>query len=571
MAKEKITGAMIVRRAFEAEGVEYLFGMPGGTILPLYDALYGSEKPKTVLIRHEQVGGHAAEGYAHATGKVGVCMGTSGPGATNLVTAIADAYMDSVPLVAITANVSRALIGTDAFQEADITGITMPITKHNWLVTEPGDLARVMKEAFYVARTGRPGPVLVDIPKDVLQAEIEWDGYPQSVEIPGYHPPVREEPRLRDAAALIRSALRPVIYLGGGVRVSNAHKEVAQFCELVGAPVVTTVHGKGAFPETSKQCLGMFGMHGSRYANYTVQNSDLIIALGARFDDRVTGKLAVFAPEAKVVHLDIDPAEISKLVTATVPLVGDMRRLLPQLTEEVRRAFTDHGRPDLSGWWKRVDQWREQHPLRYQQEGQKQLLPQYVIDRIWQKTGGKAIVTTGVGEHQMFAAQWWKTSEPRQFVTSGGLGTMGFCLPSAIGIQLGRPGELVIGIDGDGSFQMTLQDLATAVDLALPIKIFVLNNLFLGMVRQWQELFYDKRFAETPLSDRPNLVKLADAYGCLGLRADTAEELEQVIDKALANDKGPTIVDVRVRRAEKVYPMVPAGAPLNDMIDAGGD
>jgi acetolactate synthase I/II/III large subunit len=571
MAKEKITGAMIVRRAFEAEGVEYLFGMPGGTILPLYDALFRCEKPKTVLIRHEQAGGHAAEGFAHATGRVGVCMGTSGPGATNLVTAIADAYMDSVPLVAITANVSRPLIGTDAFQEADITGITMPITKHNWLVTDPQDLPRVMKEAFYVARTGRPGPVLVDIPKDVLQAEIEWEGYPETVDIPGYHPPVREEPRLKDAAALVRSALRPIIYLGGGIRIADAHGEVFAFAELVGAPIVTTVHGKGAFPETNKQCLGMFGMHGSRYANYAVQNSDLIIALGARFDDRVTGKLSTFAPEAKIVHLDIDPAEISKLVTATVPLVGDVKRLLPQLTEEVRRAFAQHGRPDISAWWKRVDDWRAKYPLKYEQAGQKYLLPQYVIETLWKKTGGKAIVTTGVGEHQMFAAQWWKTSQPRQFITSGGLGTMGFCLPSAIGIQLGRPGELVIGIDGDGSFQMTLQDLATAVDLELPIKIFVLNNLFLGMVRQWQELFYDRRFAETPLPDRPNLVKLADAYGCLGLRADTPEELDAVIDQALANSKGPTIVDVRIRRQEKVYPMVPAGAPLNDMIDAGGD
>ena len=571
MAKEKITGAMAVRRAFEAEGVEYLFGMPGGTILPLYDALFRCEKPKTVLVRHEQVGGHAAEGFAHATGKVGVCMGTSGPGATNLVTAIADAYMDSVPLVALTANVSRPLIGTDAFQEADITGITMPITKHNWLVTEPQDIPRVMKEAFYIARTGRPGPVLVDIPKDVLQAEIEWDGYPQTVDIPGYHPPVREEPRLKDAALLVRSATRPIIYLGGGIRVSGAHKEVFQFAELLGAPVVTTVHGKGAFPETNDQCLGMFGMHGARYSNYAVQNSDLIIALGARFDDRVTGKLSTFAPEAKIIHLDIDPAEISKLVTATVPLVGDLNALLPQLTEEVRRAFKEHGKPDLTAWWKKVNDWRKKHPLKYEQEGQKYLLPQYVIDRLWHKTEGKAIVTTGVGEHQMFAAQWWKTSEPRQFITSGGLGTMGFCLPSAIGIQLGRPGELVIGIDGDGSFQMTLQDLATAVDLALPIKIFILNNLFLGMVRQWQELFYDRRFAETPLPDRPNLVKLADAYGCLGLRADTVEDLDRVIDQALANDKGPTIVDVRVRRQEKVYPMVPAGAPLNDMIDSGGD
>ncbi|ACL65326.1 acetolactate synthase, large subunit, biosynthetic type [Anaeromyxobacter dehalogenans 2CP-1] len=566
MAKEKMTGAKAVLRALDAEGVEVLFGIPGGAILPLYDALYGVERPKHVLVRHEQVGGHAAEGYAHATGKVGVCMGTSGPGATNLVTAIADAYMDSVPMVAITANVSSSLIGTDAFQEADITGITMPITKHNWLVTDVRELPRILKEAFYVARTGRPGPVLVDIPKDVLNAELEFE-WPETVEIPGYHPPVREEPRLKDAAQLMRASSRPVVYLGGGVRTADAHKEVFAFAEFLGAPVVTTLHGKGAFPETSPLCLGMFGMHGSRFANYTVQASDLIIALGARFDDRVTGKLSTFAPEAKVIHLDVDPAEISKLVTATVPLVGDLKRLLPQLHEEARRAFADHGRPDLAPWRKRVNDWREKHPLRYRQDPKQPLLPQYVIDTLWKKTGGKAIVTTGVGEHQMFAAQWWKTAEPRTFVTSGGLGTMGFCLPSAIGIQLGRPDALVIGIDGDGSFQMTLQDLATASELRLPIKIFVLNNLFLGMVRQWQELFYEEKYAETPLADLPDLVKLADAYGCLGLRARTPEELDQVIDRALANQDGPTIVDVRIRREEKVYPMVPAGAPLNDMID----
>ncbi|ACG73128.1 acetolactate synthase, large subunit, biosynthetic type [Anaeromyxobacter sp. K] len=566
MAKEKMTGAKAVLRALDAEGVEVLFGIPGGAILPLYDALYGVERPKHVLVRHEQVGGHAAEGYAHATGKVGVCMGTSGPGATNLVTAIADAYMDSVPMVAITANVSSSLIGTDAFQEADITGITMPITKHNWLVTDVRELPRILKEAFYVARTGRPGPVLVDIPKDVLNAELEFE-WPETVEIPGYHPPVREEPRLKDAAQLMRASSRPVVYLGGGVRTADAHKEVFAFAEFLGAPVVTTLHGKGAFPETSPLCLGMFGMHGSRFANYTVQASDLIIALGARFDDRVTGKLSTFAPEAKVIHLDVDPAEISKLVTATVPLVGDLKRLLPQLHEEARRAFADHGRPDLAAWWKRVNDWREKHPLRYRQDPKQPLLPQYVIDTLWKRTGGKAIVTTGVGEHQMFAAQWWKTAEPRTFVTSGGLGTMGFCLPSAIGIQLGRPDALVIGIDGDGSFQMTLQDLATASELRLPIKIFVLNNLFLGMVRQWQELFYEEKYAETPLADLPDLVKLADAYGCLGLRARTPEELDQVIDRALANQDGPTIVDVRIRREEKVYPMVPAGAPLNDMID----
>jgi acetolactate synthase-1/2/3 large subunit len=566
MAKEKMTGAMAVRRALEAEEVEVLFGMPGGTILPLYDALFGCVKPRQVLIRHEQAGGHAAEGYAHATGKVGVCMGTSGPGATNLVTAIADAYMDSVPLVAITANVPTSLIGSDAFQEADITGITMPITKHNWLVTDVNDLPRIMKEAFYIARTGRPGPVLVDIPKDILNAELEFE-YPETVSIPGYHPPVREEPRLKDAAALIRSATRPVVYLGGGVKSANAHQEVMAFAELLDAPVVTTLHGKGAFPEVHPLCLGMFGMHGSKFANFTVQAADLLICLGARFDDRVTGKLSTFAPEAKIVHLDVDPAEISKLVTATVPLVGDMKRLLPQLSEEVRRVMQAHGRTDLTPWKKKVGDWRQKHPLKYTQEGQKHLLPQYVVDRLWQKVGDRAIVTTGVGEHQMFAAQWWKTSAPRQFITSGGLGTMGFCLPSAIGIQLGRPGELVIGIDGDGSFQMTLQDLATARDLDLPIKIFVLNNLFLGMVRQWQELFYDNRFASTPLSDCPDLVKLADAYGCLGLRARTVEELDQVIDQALANGSGPTIIDVRVRRQEKVFPMVPAGAPLNDMID----
>jgi acetolactate synthase-1/2/3 large subunit len=569
MAKEKMTGAQAVVRALEMEGVDWLFGMPGGTILPIYDAIFSSEKLKHVLVRHEQVGGHAAEGYAHATGKVGVCMGTSGPGSTNLVTAIADAYMDSVPLVAITANVSRPLIGTDAFQEADITGITMPITKHNFLVTDPNDIPRTMKEAFYLARTGRPGPVHVDFPKDVIQADMEFE-YPETVHIPGYMPAIKEQPRLAEAASLIRSAQRPCVYLGGGVRAGSAFSEVFEFCELLGAPVVTTLHGKGAFPETHPLCLRMFGMHGSRYANYTIQDSDLIVALGARFDDRVTGKLSTFAPEAKIVHLDVDPAEISKLVTATVPLVGDLKTLLPRLTEEVRSAFAARGKPDLSAWWRRVEEWRQRHPLRVKQDGEKYILPQTAVVRIWEKSQGKdTVVTTGVGEHQMWAAQFWQVSRPREFITSGGLGTMGFCLPSAIGIQLARPESLVIGIDGDGSFQMTLQDLATAVDLHLPIKIFILNNLFLGMVRQWQELFYDRRFSETPLSDCPDFVKLAEAYRCLGLRARTLEELDSVIDQALAHQGGPCIVDIRVKRQEKVYPMVPAGAPLNDMI--GGE
>jgi acetolactate synthase I/II/III large subunit len=568
MPKEKMTGAQAVIRALELEGVDWIFGMPGGTILPIYDALFASKKLKHVLIRHEQVGGHAAEGYAHATGRVGVCMGTSGPGSTNLVTPIADAYMDSVPLVAITANVVSPLIGTDAFQEADITGITMPVTKHNYLVTDPADIPRVMKEAFHIARTGRPGPVHVDIPKDVLNMPLDFE-YPESVHIPGYMPALKEEPKLADAAVLIRSATRPVIYLGGGIRTGNAFAEVFEFCELVGAPVVTTLHGKGAFPETHPSCLGMFGMHGARYSNYSVQNADLLIALGARFDDRVTGKLSTFAPEAKIVHLDVDPAEISKLVTATVPLVGDVKTLLPRLTAEVKAAFEARGRPDLAPWWKRVSEWREKHPLRIKQEGEKYILPQTAVHRIWQKCDGRAIVTTGVGEHQMWAAQFWKVSKPREFITSGGLGTMGVCLPFAIGIQLAKPDALVIGIDGDGSFQMTLQDLATAAEHKLPIKIFVLNNLFLGMVRQWQELFYDGRFSETPLADLPDLVKLAEAYSCLGLRARTLEELDSVIDQALAHQGSPCIVDIRVKRQEKVYPMVPAGAPLQDMI--GGE
>ncbi|HEX7487601.1 MAG TPA: biosynthetic-type acetolactate synthase large subunit [Anaeromyxobacteraceae bacterium] len=568
MPKEKMTGAQAVIRALELEGVDWIFGMPGGTILPIYDALFASKKLKHVLIRHEQVGGHAAEGYAHATGRVGVCMGTSGPGSTNLVTPIADAYMDSVPLVAITANVVSPLIGTDAFQEADITGITMPVTKHNYLVTDPADIPRVMKEAFHIARTGRPGPVHVDIPKDVLNMTLDFE-YPESVHIPGYMPALKEEPRLADAAVLVRSATRPVIYLGGGIRTGNAFAEVFEFCELVGAPVVTTLHGKGAFPETHPSCLGMFGMHGARYSNYAVQNADLLIALGARFDDRVTGKLSTFAPEAKIVHLDVDPAEISKLVTATVPLVGDVKTLLPRLTAEIKAAFEARGRPDLTPWWKRVSEWREKHPLRIKQEGEKYILPQTAVHRIWQKCDGRAIVTTGVGEHQMWAAQFWKVSKPREFITSGGLGTMGVCLPFAIGIQLAKPDALVVGIDGDGSFQMTLQDLATAAEYKLPIKIFILNNLFLGMVRQWQELFYDGRFSETPLADLPDLVKLAEAYNCLGLRARTLEELDAVIDQALAHQGSPCIVDIRVKRQEKVYPMVPAGAPLQDMI--GGE
>lgn len=565
MAKEKMTGAKAVVRALEAEGVDWVFGVPGGAILPIYDALFDSKQVKHVLVRHEQVGAHAAEGYAHATGKVGVCFGTSGPGATNLVTGIADAYLDSVPMVAITGNVSSALIGSDAFQEADITGITMPITKHNWLVTDVRDLPRILKEAFYVARTGRPGPVLVDIPKDVQNAELEFE-YPETVNIPGYHPPVREEPRLKDAAALIRGSSRPIIYLGGGVRTSGAYDEVKEFAELVGAPVVTTVHGKGALPENHPQCLGMFGMHGAKFANYAVQDSDLIIALGARFDDRVTGKLSTFAPEAKIVHLDVDPAEISKLVTATVPLVGDLKLLLPQLTAETRKAFTASGRADLAPWLRKVADWREKHPLRHAPQGDEHIEPQHVIERLWEKTQGKALVTTGVGKHQMFAAQYWKTIWPRQFITSGGLGTMGFCLPAAIGVQLGKPDALVIGIDGDGSFQMTLQELATAVQHGLPVKVCIINNQWLGMVRQWQELFWNQRYSHTCMECQPDFVRLAEAYGAEGHRVTRPEDLEEVLRLAFASS-GPAIIDIRVKREANVYPMIPAGGTVHDMME----
>jgi acetolactate synthase-1/2/3 large subunit len=567
MPTQKLTGAAALVRCLELEGVEYVFGHPGGATLPIYDALYHAEKLRHILVRHEQAGAHMAEGYARATGKVGVCMATSGPGATNLVTGIADAYMDSTPLVAITGNVARQMIGTDAFQEADIVSITMPITKHNWLVTDANDLPRIIKEAFHVARSGRPGPVLVDIPKDIQNTVIDFE-YPKEVSGPRFRtPPKPDSKEYEAAAALIRTSSRPVFYLGGGIHCGDAYAEVRELVELVGAPTVTTVHGKGALPESHPQSLAMFGMHGAKFANYAVQGSDLLVAVGARFDDRVTGRLADFAPHAKVVHLDIDPAEISKNVTANVSLVGDVKETLPELIAACRRSIEKFGKTDLSAWWKQVHEWREKHPLRYKQEGET-LLPQYVIEQLWKKTKGEAIVATGVGEHQMFAAQYYRTSKPRQFLTSGGLGTMGFCLPAAIGAQFGKPDELVIGIDGDGSFQMTLQDLATASKAKLPIKMFIINNMYLGMVRQWQELFFEERYSQVMLGDCPDFVKLAEAYGCLGLRATNPTELAAVIDRALAHNDGPVIVDVRVKEDECCFPIVRPGGALDDILEA---
>ena len=558
-----MTVAEALWRALEAEEVEYVFGIPGGSILPIYDA-YARLAPDVVhvLVRHEQVGAHAAEGYAHATGRVGVCMGTSGPGATNLVTGIADAFHDRIPLVAITGNVPAALAGTGAFQEADIAAITAPITKSSVVLHDPLALAETIAEAFHLARSGRPGPVLVDIPKDVQLAEIELE-YAPRVSI---RPPI-DASAIASAAGLIAAAARPVFYLGGGVRSAGVHREVRALVERIGAPAVTTVHGKGAIPEDHPLCLGMLGMHGGAHANLAVQRADLLVVLGARFDDRATGRLSGFAPGAKVIHAELDPAEISKLVPATVALRGDLRDVVPAFLAEVERRFAAGAGRDLGPWRAEVAALMAERAPRYAQPARGPLLPQYVVERLHRRVPRGTVVTTGVGQHQMFAAQYWKAGAPREFITSGGFGTMGFCLPSAIGAQLCRPNALVVGIDGDGSFQMTVQDLATAADLALPLKIFVLNNRALGMVRQLQHLFHGRRYLATPLSGRPDLVRLAEAYGCLGLRAETAEELDAAIERALAHHGGPAVVDVRVSETENVFPIIPAGAALSEMIE----
>ena len=563
MSRPSLTVAEALWRALEAEEVEYVFGIPGGNILPIYDA-YARLAPGVihVLVRHEQVGAHAAEGYTHATGRVGVCMGTSGPGATNLVTGIADAFHDRVPLVAITGNVPVALTGTGAFQEADIVAITAPVTKRSVVLRDPRALSDTIAEAFQLARSGRPGPVLVDIPKDVQLARIEFEYAPRGAA----RPPI-DAAEITSAAALVATATRPLFYLGGGVRSAGVHREVRALVEAIGAAAVTTVHGKGAIPEDHPLCLGMLGMHGGSHANLAVQRADLLVVLGARFDDRATGRLSGFAPSAKVVHADLDPAEISKLVPATVALRGDLRDVVPALHAEVVRGFAAGARVSLDPWRSEVAALVAERAPRYAQSAHGPLLPQYVVERLHRRVPQGTVVTTGVGQHQMFAAQYWKTGAPREFITSGGFGTMGFCLPSAIGAQLGRPDALVVGIDGDGSFQMTVQDLATAADLGLPLKIFVLNNRALGMVRQLQHLFQGRRYLATALSGRPDLVRLAEAYGCLGLRAETAEELDAAIERALAHGGGPVVVDVRVSETENVFPIVPPGSALSEMIE----
>ena len=560
------TGAQSLMRSLEHAGTEVVFGIPGGAILPAYDPML--ESPiRHILMRHEQGAGHAAEAYAYVTGRPGVCMATSGPGATNLVTPIADAFMDSIPLVAITGQVPRAVIGNDAFQEADICGITMPITKHNYKVMDVDEIPTVIAEAFYIASTGRPGPVLVDIPKDVLQAKATFR-WPDAIDLPGYKPTLRPHRRqIRAAADLIREARRPVLYVGGGVIKARAAEQLKRLAQAVGAPVVTTLMARGAFPDDHPLCLGMPGMHGSYAAVTAMQRADLLIALGTRFDDRVTGRLDGFAPKAKVIHADVDPAEIGKNRTADVPIVGDAASVIEDLTRAVTQDVATNGWLDFSAWIDEVIGYGRAHPTTYAQDADGPVKPQFVIDRIAQASGGDAVVVTGVGQHQMWASQLIAVNRPYSFVTSGGLGTMGFAVPAALGAKVGRPGERVIAIDGDGCFQMTAQELATAAIEKIPFTVAILNNSNLGMVRQWQELFYSERYSEVYLPpDTPDYVRLAEAYGGVGLRASSVDEVDAVIDKAMGVDDRPCVIDFRVDPAEMCYPMVPAGACNDDII-----
>jgi acetolactate synthase I/II/III large subunit len=572
-APVRVTGAQSLVRSLEAVGCEVVFGIPGGTILPAYDPLLDSTKVRHVLVRHEQGAGHAATGYAQATGKVGVCMATSGPGATNLVTPLADANMDSVPVVAITGQQTRALIGTDAFQEADICGITLPITKHNFLVTDPAEIPRTIAEAFHLAATGRPGPVLVDIPKDVLQETTSFS-WPPEIHLPGYRPTTRPHGKqVREAAKLIAAARRPVLYVGGGVIKAQASAQLKELAELTGIPVVTTLMARGAFPDSHPQHLGMPGMHGAVAAVGALQRSDLLIALGARFDDRVTGKLDSFAPEAQIVHADIDPAEISKNRKADVPIVGDCKEIIVELITAVKAEW-DRAHADLAPWWAQVNSWRETFPAGYEWPSDGTLSPQYVIERIGQLVGPDAIYTAGVGQHQMWAAQFIKYENPATWINSGGLGTMGFAVPAAMGAKFGMPDKQVWAIDGDGCFQMTNQELATCAIEGAPIKVAVINNGNLGMVRQWQNLFYSERYSQTDLGTHkhriPDFTLLAEALGCAGLRCDSKEQVDAVIKRAQEINDRPVVIDFVVGKDAQVWPMVAAGKGNDEIMAARG-
>lgn len=558
----KFSGAEIMVKSLREERVEVLFGYPGGVVLPLFDKLYAEKAIRFILTRHEQGAVHAADGYARATGKVGVCIATSGPGATNLVTGIATAYMDSIPMVAITGQVKSTLIGNDAFQEADMIGITRSITKHNYLIKDASEITRIVKEAFHIASTGRPGPVLIDLPVDVQLQQAEYK-YPKTVDIRGYKPVYEgHSGQIKKIAKAIEEKKKPLLYVGGGVITSGAHEEIIELARKADIPVTMTFMGLGAFPQDDPLNLGMLGMHGTAYANLAVQEADLIISVGARFDDRVTGRIDTFAPNATVVHIDIDPASIGKNVRVDIPVIGDAKKVLKELLEFV-------GRKDHAEWHKTICKWKKELPLKYKDDGK--LRPQYVIEEVCEALKGKdAIIATEVGQHQMWTAQFYKFMRPRTWISSGGLGTMGFGFPAAMGAQLAKPEAIVVDIAGDGSIQMNIQELATVVMEKIPVKIFILNNGYLGMVRQWQELFYSRRYAFTPLTDTeftmcPDFVKLAEAYGAKGIRVTEKSKVMDAIKAALKHD-GPVIVDFIVEREENVFPMVPAGESIDKMI-----
>jgi acetolactate synthase-1/2/3 large subunit len=551
-----------VMECLKAEGVDVVFGYPGGANLPTYDAFVDAGI-RHILVRHEAGGGHAAEGYAKASGKVGVVFATSGPGATNIVTPLTDAMMDSVPLVAFTGQVRTELLGTDGFQEADTFGITMPIVKHSFMIQHPTEIPRAVHEAFHIARTGRPGPVLIDIPQDLSRAEIDYHPV-GDVHLPGYQPTVEgNSKQIRLAAKALANARRPVLYAGGGVINANAAAELTEFGVAARLPVTCTLMGLGGFPAPHEQWLGMLGMHGARAANYAMDEADLIVAVGARFDDRVTGKLSEFAPRAKFIHIDIDPAEISKNVPAHIPIVGDARRILLKLINEYRATGADPGR--LSEWWERIDRWRAQHPLRYEDSADTEIKPQFLVEALYRATDGDCILSADVGQHQMWAAQYFHFSRPRRWVNSGGLGTMGFGLPAAMGAAVACPDDLSVLLTGDGSFQMNVQELATCRQFDIPVKAVIANNGYLGMVRQWQELFWDKRYSNVDMGTWPDFVKLAEAYGATGFRFTDKTTLEEDLRHALATP-GPVVVDVRVTREENTYPMIAPGAAAREMV-----
>jgi len=561
----RMTGARALVRSLEAEDVDVVFGYPGGVALPIFDELYDAESIRKILVRHEQGATHAADGYARATGKPGVVLVTSGPGATNTVTGIANAYMDSIPMVVITAQVATHVLGTDAFQETDITGITIPVTKHNYLVKDASELPAAIHEAFHIATTGRPGPVLIDVPVDVSKAELEYTKPPQ-VSLPGYKPTYKGHAKqIKQAAMLVSKARKPLLYAGGGVLASGAWAELKELAELMQLPVTTTMMGKGAFPEDHHLWIGMPGMHGAKYTNYSITETDLLIAVGVRFDDRVTGKLATFASKAKIIHVDIDPAEIGKNRVADVPIVGDAKHVLSSVTAELRKMGAE---PRTDAWMRVIDDWRGRFPLHYHGDDPEVLMPQFVVERVdaVSREFADVIVATEVGQNQMWACQFYHVRKPRSWVSSGGLGTMGFGLPSAIGAQAGRPDALVIDIAGDGSLQMVSQELATARIHDLPVKVVILNNGFLGMVRQWQELFYERRYSESVLGqDVPDFVKLAEAYDCLGIRVTRPAELDDALKRAFEHD-GPAVVDCRVHPEENVFPMVAPGGSIDEML-----